>query len=224
MNQRVSMANAALVCVLTGAAGFALGRGTAQPTAPAVPVAAAPDPHITDPDPHTGTDLPPGHPKVEGTTVENNGDLPPVGSPEISWTAPARWKSVPNPSAMRLATYKIPHAAGDADDPELSVTQVGGSVDSNIERWIGQFDAAGQKSAKRTTKTVKAWKVTIVEIEGAFSGGMGGGGPQNGWALLGAIVETPGMPHFFKMTGPAKSVKGARKELEDMIDTIAPLK
>ena len=53
---------------------------------------------------------------------------------------------------------------------------------------------------------------------------MGGGGPQPGWALLGAIVETAGMPHFFKMTGPAKSVKAARTELEGMIDTIAPIK
>jgi hypothetical protein len=218
MKQRVSMANAALASVLVGAVGFALGRGTAPtPT----PIVASPDPRpdLVDPDPHGGSDLPPGHPNVE-----NNGDLPPVGSKAIEWTAPARWKSVPNPSAMRLATYKIPHAAGDAEDPELSITQVGGSVDSNIERWIGQFDAAGQKSAKKTTKKVKDWKVTFVEIEGAFSGGMSGGGPQSGWALLGAIVETPGMPHFFKMTGPAKSVKAARAELEGMIDTITSVK
>lgn len=227
MNQRVSLANAALVCVLTGAAGFALGRGTSQTPAP---LAATPEPRVADPsDPRMapggggmgGSDLPPGHPNVENN-VENNGDLPPVGSPTITWTAPARWKSIPNPSAMRLATFKIPHAIGDAEDPELSITQVGGSVESNIDRWIGQFDGAGQKSAKRATKTVKDMKVTIVEIEGAFSGGMAGGGPQSGWALLGAIVETPGMPHFFKMTGPARSVKAARAELEGMIDTIAP--
>src|SRR5260221_343164 len=155
----------------------------------------------------------------------DEGDLvvPHVGSATIKWTAPARWQSVPNPSAMRLATFKIPHAAGDTEDAELSVTQVGGSVDSNIERWIGQFDAAGQKTAKKATKTVKGWKVTFVEIEGSFSGGMGGGGPQNGWGLEGAIVETPGMPHFFKMTGPAKTVKAARAELEGLVDTIAPI-
>lgn len=221
------MANAGLACVLVGAVGFALGRGTS----PTPTIASSPDPRPDPGDPHgsdphggMGSDLPPGHPNVENPLPENNGDLPPVGSKAIAWTAPARWKSVPNPSAMRLATFKIPHAAGDAEDPELSITQVGGSVDSNIERWIGQFDAAGQKSAKRTTKKVKDWKVTFVEIEGSFSGGMGGGGPQTGFALLGAIVETSGMPHFFKMTGPAKSVKAARAELEGMIDTIGPVK
>jgi hypothetical protein len=221
MSSTVSIANAALACVLVGAVGFALGRSTAQPVivaGPTQPTITADPPPFNANDPSGGNDLPPGHPKIE-----NNGDLPPVGSATIKWTAPARWQSVPNPSAMRLATFKIPHAAGDAEDAELSVTQVGGSVDSNIERWIGQFDAAGQKTAKKTTKTVKGWKVTFVEIEGSFSGGMGGGGPQNGWGLEGAIVETPGMPHFFKMTGPAKTVKAARAELEGLIDTIAPI-
>ncbi len=168
-----------------------------------------------------GTELPPGHPAVGD--MQDNAGLAPAGEATIAWTAPARWKSAKSPSAMRLATFKIPHAPGDAEDAELSVTQVGGDVDANIERWIGQFDAEGQKTAKRNTKMVHGMKVTFVQIEGTFSGGMGkAAGSQSGFALLGAILETSPMPHFFKLTGPAKTVKAARPELEAMIDSITP--
>lgn len=124
---------------------------------------------------------------------------------------------------MRLATYRVPRADGDKDDAELSVTQAGGSVDANVERWIGQFDAEGQKTAKRTTRKVGSLDVTIVEVQGTYSGGMGKA-PAAGekWALLGAIVGTPGMPHFFKLTGPAKTVLAARGELDALVSSVKP--
>jgi hypothetical protein len=30
------------------------------------------------------------------------------------------------------------------------------------------------------------------------------------------------MPHFFKMTGPAKSVRAARAELDELLASLAP--
>lgn len=221
MNQRISLTTAVLVAALAGAGGFALGRSTTSPPAHAEqPIQAAPIEPMNDMSGGGGggSDLPPGHPNI-GSTDKN--DLPPAGEATITWTAPPRWKSVPNPSTMRLATYKIPHAPRDSEDPELAISQVGGDVEANIERWVGQFDEQGQKTAKKDSKTVKGLKVTFVQIEGNFSGGMGASAGK-GYALLGAIVETPGMPHFFKMTGPAASVKGARAELEQMIDSIKP--
>jgi hypothetical protein len=120
---------------------------------------------------------------------------------------------------MRLATYRVPRAAGDTEDAELSVTQAGGSVGANADRWVGQFDAASQKTAKRSTRNVGTLTVTLVEVQGKFEGGMGKDGGA-GWALLGAIVETPGMPHFFKLTGPAKTVLAAHAEFDGMIGTL----
>lgn len=211
----MSLPTAVLAAALAGAAGFALGRSTS----PSAPEPTAPPRTAHAMDMGGGNDLPPGHPNVANM---GSSQMPPAGGATITWTAPARWKSVPNPTAMRIATYEIPRVAGDSDDPELSVTQAGGGVQANIDRWIGQF-SGGQSTVKRTTKTVKGMKVTIVEIEGTYSGGMSGsGGAQKNWALLGAIVETKDMPHFFKMIGPEKSVRAARAELEAMLDTIAP--
>lgn len=158
--------------------------------------------------------MPPGHPAVDG--VEQPSPPPAGDGAKLTWKVPARWKEVPNPSSMRLATYEIPGADGKA---ELSVTQAGGSVDANAQRWVGQFDAASQKSAKRTTKKIGGFDVTIVEVQGVYSGGMSGDGGAN-TALLGAIVASPGMPYFFKMTGPAKTVTGARAELDQLLASL----
>jgi len=204
--QKISVPTVILIAALTGAVGFAIGRATVPP--PEV-VRSEPAPIIAPTE--TMEQLPPGHPALGSSSEPHESAL--------AWTAPARWKEAPNTSSMRLATYKIPRAPGDAEDPELSVTQAGGTPDANADRWIGQFDAAAQKSATRSIRTTPSFKIAIVEITGTYSGGMDQAGAKTNWTLLGAIVPTPGMSHFFKMTGPAKSVAAARTEFLAMLDT-----
>ena len=128
---------------------------------------------------------------------------------------------MPNPSTMRLATNKLPRAAGDSEDAELSVSRAGGETDANIRRWVGQFEQA--KNEQRRTKIVQGFKVSIVEVEGTYSGGMGAAaGAHANWALMGAIVETPSQPYFFKVTGPAATVHAGKKAFDAMIDSLAP--
>jgi hypothetical protein len=222
---RISLPTVIILLAVVGAGAFAAGRSMpgskAETTAPPMPAIAPERPPIDDEEP-----LPPGHPPTGGSP--GAADMPGMGmgggapdTPEstLEWKAPPKWELVPNASTMRLATYKVPRAAGDTSDAELSITQAGGSVDANADRWIGQFDAAGQKSAKRTMRKVGPLQVTIVEAQGIYSAGMGKG-PESGWALLGAIVATPGMPHFFKLTGPAKTVLAARADFDAMIGSL----
>jgi hypothetical protein len=232
---RLSVPSLIMLVAVVGAAAFAAGRtmpsDSTQHVATSMPKpAVAPPQETEDPMPpghpptarNTGADLPAGHPPVDPAAPTG---IDPGTAPQASlqWKAPARWQLVPNASTMRIATYRVPRAAGDAADPELSVVRAGGSVEANADRWLGQFDAAGQKAAKRSTRTVAGLEVTLVEVKGAYSGGMGKDtGPSSDWALLGAIVATPDMPHFFKLTGPAKSVAAARAEFDALIGSIAP--
>jgi hypothetical protein len=124
---------------------------------------------------------------------------------------------------MRLATYRVPRVQGDPADAELAVTQAGGSVEANADRWINQFDSNARKTAKRVARKVGSLDVMTVEVHGTYSGGMGIGkedAPKPAWALLGAIVSSPGSPHFFKLTGPAPSVLAARAEFDEMVGSI----
>jgi hypothetical protein len=168
--------------------------------------------------------LPPGHPPIGAP----NGATPPMRdekeAPALTWTPPPAWNVSPSQSAMRIATYRIPRAPGDTEDTELSVVRAGGSPEANIERWLGQFDKAGKDT--RTTRTIQGMPVTVVEVQGTFlGGGMAmGGAPSShpGWALLAAIVPTPGSAYFFKMTGPAKSVVAARPAFDALLTSLTP--
>ena len=216
---------------IVGAGAFAAGRGTAKaqesapttisvaPTATVESESALPLGHPNVGHGHgESTSLPSGHPPID-ESAPFAAATPPSS---LTWKTPALWQTVPSTSSMRLATLRIPHADGDAEDAEVSITQAGGSIEANAQRWIEQFDAAGQKTAKRSVRKVAGIDVTIVEVEGAYSGGMGRDRRQeSGWALVGAIVSTPGMPHFIKLTGPVKTVKAARADFDAMIASLA---
>ena len=60
-------------------------------------------------------------------------------------------------------------------------------------------------------------KITYVTTEGTFSSGMPGGPttPMTGYALYGAILESPDVNVFIKMTGPEAVVKSRPKLQED---------
>lgn len=143
-----------------------------------------------------------------------------AGPDEIGWDAPKTWQSVANANTMRKATYKIPRVAGDAEDAELTVSAAAGGVDANIKRWAGQFGSSDPKTERRTPNGLA---VTVVELKGTFSGGggmMGGPStPKEKFMLLGAVVDGPDRQHFFKLTGPEKTVTAAKKDFEAFVST-----
>jgi len=153
------------------------------------------------------------------------------GAAGAQWSTPAGWNT-DAPRPMRAATYKIAPAKGDSEGAECGVfffgAGQGGSVDANIQRWVGQFEQADGKpasGAKTSTEKVKDLDVTRVEVAGTFTGGAGpmapaGGAKKPGYKLLGAIVNAPQGPVFFKLTGPAKTVDGARADFDKLIKSI----
>ncbi len=231
----LSGATANGVVVVTGAPSLTGEPGAAEPSEPE-PF----DPSPFDQDPsepgnpgpldESQTTLPPNHPPIGDSPgqaplgAQTSAALPANhDSAAITWKMPATWESAPNPSAMRIATYRVTGKAG-TDPAEVSVMRAGGTTEANLERWRGQFD--DRVDEKRTVKKVRGLTVTIIEVGGTFVGGgmMPGASdaPRQGWALVGAIVETPDSPYFFKMTGNAKTVTAARAAFEALIESITP--
>src|SRR5450432_1612575 len=141
---------------------------------------------------------------------------PPAPAHEVVWTDPTGWQRIAPSSSMRKATYKIPAAPKDPEDAEMAVFYFGqgegGATEANIQRWIGQFADVKPADVKRVERTPNGLKQTVVEVEGTFSGGMPGqqSAPKTNYRLIGAVVETPPGSYFFKLTGPKKTVEGAR--------------
>ena len=149
----------------------------------------------------------------------------------ISAVAPPGWQRRAPASTMRVAEYHL----GDGGEDGAAVVAVfyfgpgqGGSVEANIERWYGQFaqpdGGASRDRARRWERRVGDMKVTLVDVSGTFSGGMGPMGgfdeARPGHRMLGAIAESVVGPFFFKLTGPEEIVARWEASFEQFIGSI----
>jgi hypothetical protein len=149
----------------------------------------------------------------------------------LTFIPPAGWKPVPSSSSMRVAQFAIPRAAGDAADAELIVYYFGGSggtVEANIERWLGQMQQPDGKPssavAKRDSRTVNGLRLTLVDVSGTYIAEVTPGSAQRhnspNFRLRAAVIETANGPYFIKMTGPAKTMAAAEKPLEQFLSSL----
>ena len=147
---------------------------------------------------------------------------------ELRWVDPPGWKRRPGSNAMRKFEYTIARAPGDTEDGELVVTSFGqgqgGSIDSNIDRWVRQFSPDAKSEAKRDKRTAGGYPVELVDVDGTYNAMAMPGGPppqpKPRYRLLGAIVSTPSTLWFFKMTGPDATVAAARSQFHALLDTV----
>jgi hypothetical protein len=147
----------------------------------------------------------------------------PVKVGAFTFTVPEGWKIVTPSSPMRKAQLEIVQGSEKA---EVTFFQFGagqgGSAADNVARWFAQFPSSDNK---RKTETVQAGsvKITFARTEGTFSSGMPGGPatPMSGYALCGAILESPDGNVFIKMTGPEAVVKSATEVFKKMVSEAA---
>ncbi len=146
-----------------------------------------------------------------------------VGSFSFKRSPTFSWAAVP-PGGMRKAQLMV----GDPKDPTKQGEVVffhfgpgvGGGVDANIQRWLGQFSPETPEAKPVIEKAeVKGVKLTRVRAEGTFASGMPGGPttPMKDYALLGVILESPNGDVFIKMTGPAEIVKTSTLAFEELV-------
>jgi hypothetical protein len=161
---------------------------------------------------------------VEDPHVQDHVDVAPL-DPGLEWQVPPGWTDQ-GPRNLRLATYVIT-GTGSAARAECAVYYFGpgqgGPTDSNLDRWIGEFENPG--TPERTRLTVNGIAVARVRVNGGYlahSGSMGGAMetalPDH--ELLGAIVEGPQGSLFFKLVGPAKTVDAAVADFDRMIASV----
>lgn len=152
-------------------------------------------------------------PSLDGATGEGS---------EIDFTIPSGWQSEPPTSNMRLAQASIPGSGGSG---QLAVFYFGpgggGDVESNIERWISQMEVdQGTQPARQAFDTENGFRVTWVDVTGTLLPSTMGTGPtvaQPDSRLLGAVVEGPGGPWFFKATGPKDTLAAERENFLGML-------
>src|SRR6059058_4538298 len=66
-----------------------------------------------------------------------------IGEGKLTLTAPANWTKKEPTSRIVEVEFSVPPAKGDEALGRLTGMGAGGSVESNIDRWVGQFVGAG---------------------------------------------------------------------------------
>ena len=156
---------------------------------------------------------------------KGSADAEPAHSAGLVFSPPAGWVGEKPAGGMRLAQGTIPGPGGPAQFGVFFFGRDrGGSAADNVERWIAQIDGPTAPAA-RNAFSANGLRVTWVEAAGTLKPSQIGMGPataQPGWRLLGAVVEGPGGPWFFKVVGPDATVAGAREAFLQMLRDARP--
>lgn len=171
--------------------------------------------------------------RTTATVGSNQAQNPANANGELRYQVPEGWVTEKPTSSMRAAQYKLPKAEGDPEDASLVLyffgAGQGGSVSSNIDRWVGQMeqpDGASSKDKARTeTITVNGLRVTMVDVSGTYTAQMSPGSDthanNSNYRLRAAVVETPKGNYFAKLIGPAKTVGRWDQSVQDYFKSFA---
>lgn len=157
--------------------------------------------------------------------------LPSPAQAGLRFSAPPEWTARQASSSMRVAEYVLPRAAGDTEDGELIVYFFGGSggsVDANIERWLGQMQQpdgrASRDVATRSTQVINGLNVTTLDLAGTYVAEVrpGSGERHNkpGFWMRAAVVTTPKGPYFVKAVGPVKTMTRWKNALDAFMSSV----
>ena len=137
----------------------------------------------------------------------------------LKFDAPAGWVSKPPASSMRVVEYTLPKTGTDTEDASLAVfffgSGQGGTVQANLDRWLGQVTQPDGKATKDIAKTTtlntkSGLKVTLLDVTGTYVAELAPGSTERfnkpGFRMRAAVIETTDGPYFVKLIGPAATV------------------
>ncbi len=148
----------------------------------------------------------------------------------LEFEAPSTWISETPSSSMRLAQYRLPRLEGDPEDAELAAFYFGGqggSVQANVDRWIGQFsnpDGSPVTQPQVSEREVNGIPLTIVDVHGTYHQAQGPMMAQTtakeNYRMLAAVAEGPNGSSFFKLTGPQPTVDHFEESFNSFLNTL----
>lgn len=143
----------------------------------------------------------------------------------LGYVTPQGWQKQPVTSSMRVAEFTLPRADGDSEDAVLVLYYFGGSggsVDANLQRWVGQMQGGG--TPKKETRTINGLTVTLLDVSGTYVAETAPGSAQRlnkpNFRLRAGVIETSNGPYFIKLTGPAKTIAKWDKAFEQFVASL----
>jgi hypothetical protein len=156
-----------------------------------------------------------------------------IGENDAMTLVPAKaWKKKTPRTKIVEHEFEVPVVEGDEIPGRLTVMGSGGSIDENVNRWLGQFtDAAGKGLTRDKAKVEKlsigGLTVHYVDLSGTYKDAPGGpfaGGAttlRENYRMLGAIIENKTAGNYFlKLYGPKATIEANEKPFQDFVNSL----
>jgi hypothetical protein len=142
-------------------------------------------------------------------------------------TTPEAWKKKMPRSRIVEHEYEIPPVEGDEQAGRMTVMGAGGTIEENINRWVGQFDVKKDTKPKKEEAKIAGQKVYLVDISGTYKdmpgGPFAGAKPvlRENYRMLAAIIASEENGRYFiKFYGPEATVAKNEDAFKKMIDSL----
>jgi len=146
----------------------------------------------------TQSQLPPGHPDINGMDNSAAGPISHDGQP--NWQVPAGWTEISGGQFL-IAKFTITGDGGATAAVNVSSADGdGGGLSANVNRWRGQLGLQPTDTLSTTALTVNGGEAQLVDMSGTDAST---GQPAE---IVGVIVSESGATWFYKLMGDPKVV------------------
>ncbi|MFK7777840.1 MAG: hypothetical protein QM501_06915 [Gimesia sp.] len=136
----------------------------------------------------------------------------------IRFKVPKGWEQValsPEQQGFVTASFKIPHAGNDV---KLTLSSVGGGIDANLKRWVGQFQLPPGESPLQKSIRVDTTDAIWLDLRGTFDSGAAlNSKSESGMRMIGVAIPRNPRDFYLKLTGPREQLLNAEKEFQDFV-------
>jgi hypothetical protein len=166
------------------------------------------------------TELPPGHPPMDGMAGSAPASAPAAGesaSEHPEWTVPAGWQAAPAGQFL-IAKFNLTEGAASASVNVSMSPGDGGGLMGNVNRWRKQMGLPELTEAELmktvSTRQINGIQVTLVELSGKDA--------RTGEAaqVVGAIVPQGGRTWFYKLSGADSIVAREKQPFQDFLGSV----
>ena len=130
----------------------------------------------------------------------------------IRFSFPKGWKEVelsPGQSGFIDARFVVP---SEGTELELTCSSIGGGIDDNIKRWIGQFQQPPGQTPSIETVDINGKDARLIHLEGTFQG------RSSNWAMIGVGIPMKPRDFYLKLNGPQKADAAVKKDFISFVE------
>jgi hypothetical protein len=138
----------------------------------------------------------------------------------IRFMVPEHWQDVDlTPAQLGFidARFLIPV---DGNQLQLTLSSMGGGIDLNVQRWVGQFQLPAGDRPSIEKLSIGPTSATWVDLSGTFRSAVSSnGGAKQNWRMLGVAIPRKPRDFYLKLTGPHEAVDKVRDELRRFVQS-----